>query len=272
MCTATLYRHLVELALIPLVIACQLPVESDDVTETNVPPQLALAFGVQPTDGYTGIRLVPDVEVNVVDERGQPVLGVTLPVTVGLENNTTGATLSGTTTVYTIGGLARFTDLSVDRSGAGYILIAQGENLLAAVSDPFSIIPPDALTLIMPIGGTEIRQNDPTISCPAHYDRGYGFQLRFAWTAHPSAVRYRLFAMHRGAVYPILNLTVAGTEYTDRRCNSFVIDRNLDNWEWLVEALDGVGNLIESSAVGQFRFAPCRLANGRPCSAPAGPA
>ena len=56
-----------------------------------------------------------------------------------------------------------------------------------------------------------------------------------------------------------------------RRCNSFVADHNLDGWEWTVTAVDAGWNPVASSPVGLFKFAPCRLADGRSCSAPATP-
>src|SRR5262249_46448706 len=49
--------------------------------------------------------------------------------------------LSGSSTVTVQGGVATFTNLSVDKAGAGYTLTASSGTLLAAMSNSFSITP-----------------------------------------------------------------------------------------------------------------------------------
>lgn len=153
------------------------------------------------------------------------------------------------------------------------------------VSDS-TYIPPDTtggdstaalalLTLLTPDPGAVIPQNDSTLGCPEHPHRGYGLQIHFSWDPPDSTsgvAFYHLFAKKDSVQYPILDGYVTGTEYLDTRCNTFVIDRNLDGWYWHVVAHDSGGTAVAASETRWFSFAPCRLANGQPCTAPAEPA
>lgn len=130
-------------------------------------------------------------------------------------------------------------------------------------------VPPRKISLLTPTNGAAIRQNDPTMGCAAHQYRGYGFRIRFTWTAstHAATARYRLFARKTSAQNPFINVTVSGTEYVSTRCNTFVSDANLEGWAWTVEALDAQGDPVQSSGTGRFKFSPCRLASGQSCFA-----
>ncbi len=50
------------------------------------------------------------------------------------------ATLSGTTTTNATAGIAGFTDLSIDRAGKGYTLVATASNLSSATSAAFDVV------------------------------------------------------------------------------------------------------------------------------------
>lgn len=125
------------------------------------------------------------------------------------------------------------------------------------------------VSLLTPPAEFAVRQNDPTIGCPVHESRGYGFQIRFAWIAstHAATARYRLIVRKRSAQNPLVDETVSDPEYVLAMCGSFVSDANLDGWQWSVDALDAVGTVVQSSGVFNFRFSPCRLASGRACFA-----
>lgn len=56
-------------------------------------------------------------------------------------------------------------------------------------------VPPVAVTLLTPAPGVTIRQNDPSIGCPAHPTRGHGFGI--SWAA-PAPGRPRLPRVRRG--------------------------------------------------------------------------
>lgn len=127
------------------------------------------------------------------------------------------------------------------------------------------------IALSTPPAGAKIAQNDPSTGCPPNATRGYGHVVHFAWTA-PSLEGlsgYRLVVRRIGALYPALDMRVAAPGYTWMGCNTFVIDRNLDDWHWQVTALDGANEVLAVSEQRAFSFLPCRLSDGRtPCTAP----
>lgn len=123
--------------------------------------------------------------------------------------------------------------------------------------------------LFSPEEGAFVAQNDASTGCPAHATAGYGFVIEFAWKANheKDVAAYQLFVHHPDAIYPLVDVIVGETSYTYLSCNAFVIDPQLEGWQWSVRALDGQGNFSEW-AQGVFNFTPCRLADGTPCFAP----
>jgi hypothetical protein len=108
-----------------------------------------LAFGQQPTNVQAGIAISPAVTVQVLDSDGNPVPDP-VNVTVSLSGGDSNATLTGTTTQATAGGVATFDDLSIDKTGTGYVLTASLPDYPAVPplpSDPFDVTPgaPDHL-------------------------------------------------------------------------------------------------------------------------------
>jgi len=126
-----------------------------------------------------------------------------------------------------------------------------------------------APTLVAPIGDQAISQNDPTIGCPFHPTRGYGFRILFDWTDSSSDVKiegYTVFAEHEGATFPLVNTFVPDSQFVFKRCNSFVSDPNLEGWRWRVRARDVSGTWGEWSPFASFSFEACRI-DGSACSA-----
>ncbi len=80
----------------------------------------------------------PPVTVEIVDSIGQPVLK-SLPVKIEIGRNPGSGTLRGTRTVWTSGGLASFSTLSINGSGQGYELDALNAQAGSATSDRFNI-------------------------------------------------------------------------------------------------------------------------------------
>ncbi|HSD32456.1 MAG TPA: hypothetical protein VLB49_11135, partial [Gemmatimonadales bacterium] len=102
-----------------------------------------LVFIAQPpATTIAGTIMAPPIQVEVRDAVGNPVTGfagnVTLSITTG--SGTSGASLSGTRTVLASGGIATFTDLSINRSGTAYTLAARSSGLAGATSTPFDIL------------------------------------------------------------------------------------------------------------------------------------
>jgi hypothetical protein len=108
-----------------------------------------LAFGQQPTDVKSGIAIAPAVTVQVLDSDGNLVPDP-VNVTVSLSGGDPNATLGGTTTQATSGGVATFSDLTVDKVGTSYVLTASLPDFSAVqplASDPFDVTPGDPASL-----------------------------------------------------------------------------------------------------------------------------
>jgi len=118
-----------------------------DVTAPPAPTQLA--FLQQPANLVAGHRFTQAVKVRAEDAHGNQVASFTGNVTVALANNPGGSTLGGTTTVAAVDGIATFSDLSLDKTGAGYTLTASasGGELAAPTSAAFDVAPGPATHL-----------------------------------------------------------------------------------------------------------------------------
>lgn len=126
------------------------------------------------------------------------------------------------------------------------------------------------VSLLSPEDGLVVRQNDPTIGCPADPHRGYGFVLVLDWADiedGSSVAGYDLLVRNRGAEYALIDREVEASTYTFLACNGFVIDLNLHGWEWKVRVRHTDGTTGPWS-VREFSFEPCRLDDGTPCNAP----
>ncbi|MBI4503719.1 MAG: Ig-like domain-containing protein [Gemmatimonadetes bacterium] len=106
-------------------------------------PSFQLVFTVQPANGRAGSAISPAVQVAARDAWGRTVTSFAGDVTMSLGTNPTGATLSGTTTVAAVNGVARFADLKIDRPGIGYRLRATSGSL-SVTSNSFSMGAPKA--------------------------------------------------------------------------------------------------------------------------------
>jgi hypothetical protein len=107
-----------------------------------------LAFTVQPSSTVAGAAISPAVLVTALDPAGNPAPDFTGDVTVTFGNNPGGSTLGGTTTVAAVNGVARFWDLSANKTGTGYWLRATATRLNAATSSVFSVTPGAATQLV----------------------------------------------------------------------------------------------------------------------------
>jgi hypothetical protein len=106
-----------------------------------------LGFLVEPADVVAGVQLV-DVQVAVQDAAGNTVPTAAASITLALGNNPAGGMLSGQTTINTIMGVATFSGLSIDKSGAGYTLVATSAPALTqATSVAFNVTPGTATQL-----------------------------------------------------------------------------------------------------------------------------
>jgi hypothetical protein len=78
-------------------------------------------------------------QASVEDAYGNVVTTSSGTVSVTFASNPTGATLGGTLTVTTSGGVASFTNLTINKVGSGYTLRVSSSGLTAATSNPINV-------------------------------------------------------------------------------------------------------------------------------------
>src|SRR5881396_438867 len=97
-----------------------------------------LVFTVQPSDAVAGGAITPAVRVAVDDAQGNSVTTATSSITLAIGVNPASGTLSGTTTVAAVNGVATFANLSINNPGTGYTLTASATGLTSATSTAFN--------------------------------------------------------------------------------------------------------------------------------------
>ncbi|MGE5142789.1 MAG: hypothetical protein ACM3OA_05060, partial [Acidobacteriota bacterium] len=110
--------------------------------DTAGPPTVATQFGfkVSPQTSTAGAVISPAVVVEARDANGTLVPSFSDSVTISLSRNPGNGTLSGTTTVAAVGGIATFANLSIDKSGTGYRLQASSGALTSVAGTRFDIL------------------------------------------------------------------------------------------------------------------------------------
>jgi len=104
----------------------------------GAPP--VLSFFVGPSTANVGQTMNPPVEVLATDSVGSTDSSFTGTIVVALASNSTGASLSGTTAVRPVNGIASFTNLAIDKAGT-YTLIASTSGATTITSGAFTITP-----------------------------------------------------------------------------------------------------------------------------------
>src|SRR5205823_3960011 len=103
----------------------------------------ALSFVTQPTRTIANQTISPAVQVKATDSSPVPAALPFIAITISIGSNPSGGTLSGTLTQTTDAtGVATFNDLSIDKAGSGYTLMASSTSPVTAASNPFSITNP----------------------------------------------------------------------------------------------------------------------------------
>ena len=72
--------------------------------------------------------------MRAADDAGNKATSFAGSVTIALKDNPTGATVSGTTTVTAVAGVATFYDLSLDKADTGYAFEASTQGLRSVTS------------------------------------------------------------------------------------------------------------------------------------------
>jgi hypothetical protein len=100
-----------------------------------------LVFTVQPGNTAAGATITPALQLRAATSAGTVDTTFVNSVTVAIGANPGSATLSGTTTVPAVAGVATFSNLSINNSGTGYTLTAAAPTLTSATSATFNVNP-----------------------------------------------------------------------------------------------------------------------------------
>ena len=106
-----------------------------------------LAFTVSPANTVAGVSVSPAIVVQARTAAGALAASFTGNVTLAIGTNPGGATPGGTLTVAAVAGVATFSNISLDKVGVGYTLVASAAGLTGATSATFNISPAAASAL-----------------------------------------------------------------------------------------------------------------------------
>lgn len=124
------------LALLGCMVAC------GGGSESTPPPSPAtqLAISIVPATIPAGVSISPAIVVTMQDATGRTARGSRGFITVSIGTNPAGGSLSGAATTDAVDGVATFTDLSINKVGAGYTLTASSQGLTGATSGAFNVV------------------------------------------------------------------------------------------------------------------------------------
>src|SRR5207249_3826540 len=117
----------------------------------NITALTQLVFTVEPGNVAAGGTITPAVQVTAEDAAGRIGTGFTGNVTVAIGANPGSGTLSGTTTVGAVNGVAAFSTLSINKAGIGYTLAASATGITGATSTTFNITSGAAAQLVFTV-------------------------------------------------------------------------------------------------------------------------
>ncbi len=113
-----------------------------------------VVFGTQPSSTMAGAVITPAVTALIEDANGN-VVSSTANVTIAIGTNPGGGVLGGTLTVAAAAGTATFSNLTISKGGAGYVLTATSSGLTSAASSAFNVTATKlAITTISPASPT----------------------------------------------------------------------------------------------------------------------
>jgi hypothetical protein len=114
-----------------------------NITAPPPPPPSAthLIFSSQPASAQTGNTL-GTVSVSALDASNNVVTAFAGAITLAIGANPGGGSLSGTTTVAAVNGVATLSNLSINQAGTGYTLSASSVGLTGATSGTFNVTSP----------------------------------------------------------------------------------------------------------------------------------
>ncbi|HKA58089.1 MAG TPA: hypothetical protein VKD28_05705, partial [Gemmatimonadales bacterium] len=143
---ATAMRGTLPIALLFSLVTCR-------TDKTGGPTTTQLFFRAQPQHTMAGSAFAP-VRVVVRDDKGKDVTDFSDLITLSIGANPGGGVLGGTTTMRAIAGVATFADLTINKAGSGYRLMATAGSLAPATSTPFDITSAPATHLVITVEPT----------------------------------------------------------------------------------------------------------------------
>ncbi|HUR04604.1 MAG TPA: Ig-like domain-containing protein [Nonomuraea sp.] len=114
-----------------------------------------LTFLQPPVNTGAGSTISPAVRVAIQDGSGNTVTSATGQIVLAIGSNPGAGVLSGTTVVDAVNGVATFNNLSIDKVGNGYTLVASSDGLIGATSPAFDILTGSANRLVFLTGPTD---------------------------------------------------------------------------------------------------------------------
>src|SRR3989454_3312249 len=122
-------------------------------------PSSQLQFKTQPGNTTAGAPFSPAIEIAITDAFGNTVTTATDQVSLALGPNPGGGTLLGTPTVAAVAGVARFSDLVIQKAASAYAMTASAGSLPLATSTPFSIAAAASAALLLRLQPTDGQGN-----------------------------------------------------------------------------------------------------------------
>jgi len=125
-----------------------------------------LKFTAQPTSATAGAAIAPVIIVTAKDALNNTVTTFTGNVTLAFSANPGGSTLSGTTTVAAVAGIATFNNITLNKAASGYTLVASSGALTPATSGTFNITSAAAATLAISAGQAQSGNTSTALATP----------------------------------------------------------------------------------------------------------
>ena len=169
-----------------------------------------LAFTTQPVNSPSGPNGLSVIKVAIQDAQGNTVTtgsAASSPIGMTISANTSGATLTGTTSVVAVAGIATFSDLGISKTQTGYKLQASSGSYQPAFSNSFNVTAGVPYKIVLATSPTEI----PSGTCSS----AITLQLQDSGNNPANAIQntpVNLSGLGSGAYYS--SSTCAGTALT----------------------------------------------------------